>query len=154
MCLVNFMTNCGDLPSDVFSTAPSPHSRSNTTLEMVYFADENIDADDVFSSPITEIAFASPPPSKSLSQFSFEEDPFGQVFRKRHKIEPDVTCCLRDFPGIFPIVFEIKPAYQDEPGLNQNYEQMLSKMFFQDVVFGIVITPISFHLSVLLIFFF
>ena len=148
--LVNFMTYCGDLPSYVFNTvAPSIHSRSNTTLEMIYFADENIDADDVFSSPITEIALASPPPSNSLS-ISFKEDPFGQVFRRRHKVVPDVTCYLPDFPGMFPIVFEIKPAYKDRPALTQNYKQMLSKMFFQDVIFGIVITPISFHLSVLL----
>lgn len=82
--------------------------------------------------------------STSSSQL-FEENPAENV--TRHTIVPDFCIYQSDYPGVFPLVIELKPANEEFDGIYQNTQQMLSKLFFQDVVFGIVITTTGYHLS-------
>lgn len=69
---------------------------------------------------------------------------------KKGTAVPDFCAALKSFPGVFPLVVELKPARQETQGIFPNVQQMLSKLFFQDVVFGMVISPRSFQMSVIL----
>lgn len=68
----------------------------------------------------------------------------------RHTVVPDFCVLLSKFPGMFPLVIELKPAGQESEGFFQNVQQMLSKLFFQDVVFGMVISPKTYQLTVIM----
>lgn len=61
--------------------------------------------------------------------------------QKASVVVPDVTWALPDFPGQFPLVFVLKPEDSLMEGMTQCFKQMLSKFHFQDVIFGIVLTP-------------
>ncbi|CAC5397472.1 unnamed protein product [Mytilus coruscus] len=69
---------------------------------------------------------------------------------KKGTAVPDFCAALKYFPGVFPLVVELKPARQETQGIFPNIQQMLSKLYFQDVVFGMVISPRSFQMSVIL----
>ncbi|CAC5413836.1 unnamed protein product [Mytilus coruscus] len=69
---------------------------------------------------------------------------------KKGTAVPDFCAALKHFPGVFPLVVQLKPARQETQGIFPNVQQMLSKLFFQDVVFGLVISPRSFQMSVIL----
>ncbi|CAG2216144.1 unnamed protein product [Mytilus edulis] len=132
---------------DMCGSATNRHDSINTTLETVLG-----DSD----APFTQMEFNAPyssNPSSTSSESSETESSLGCIEEDRvtrHTVVPDYCVVLPDFPGIFPIVFELKPAHQESHALVQNIQQMLSKLFFQDVVFGIVVSPRSFQLSVII----
>lgn len=68
---------------------------------------------------------------------------------KRRIIVPDVCTALTCSPGIFPLVFDLKPGWKESDGYDQNIQQMISKLFFQDVIFGVVVSPRQYQLSVI-----
>ncbi|XP_063419369.1 uncharacterized protein LOC134702395 [Mytilus trossulus] len=143
--------------NDMCGSATNIHDSINTALETV-FGD--------FDTPITQMEYNAPyssTPSStsssllSLSSLNLEssvaESSTGYLADhrvSRHTIVPDYCVVLPDFPGIFPIVFELKPAHRESHAIVQNIQQMLSKLFFQDVVFGIVVSPRLFQLSVII----
>ena len=63
-------------------------------------------------------------------------------------VAPDFLAYLDSYPGVFPLVIEIKGP--KEEGINQNLKQMLSKLHFQDIVFGIMITPVKYVLTAII----
>ncbi|CAC5374883.1 unnamed protein product [Mytilus coruscus] len=89
----------------------------------------------------------SPNPYSEESSVTSE----GSCFNvKKGTAVPEFCAALKNFPGVFPLVVELKPARQETQGIFPNVQQMLSKLFFQDVVFGMVISPRSFQMSVIL----
>lgn len=132
---------------DMCGSATNRHDSINTTLETVLG-----DSDDPFTQMEYNAPYSSNPSSTSSESSDTESSPacIAQDRVTRHTIVPDYCVVLPDFPGIFPIVFELKPAHQESHALVQNIQQMLSKLFFQDVVFGIVVSPRSFQLSVII----
>lgn len=155
--LVKTIIHCSDDLSgfDVRCFSPSHSCKTNTVIEPI--SNE---------SPVSSLHYRSPYSSDSpsivhslstLSSDSSREEPAASVddFRGedlavRHTIVPDFCVMLPDFPGRFPLVVKLTPAQNGNKALEQNILQMLSKLFFQDVVFGMVISPTQFQLTVII----
>ncbi|CAC5358680.1 unnamed protein product [Mytilus coruscus] len=142
---------------DMCGSATNRHDSINTALETVFG-----DLDTSFTQIEYNAPYSSTPSStssslSSLSSLNLEssetESSPGCIEEhrvSRHTIVPDYCVVLPNFPGIFPIVFELKPAHRESHAIFQNIQQMLSKLFFQDVVFGVVVSPRLFQLSVII----
>lgn len=65
------------------------------------------------------------------------------------KVVPDGCVGLSDKPGRYALVYEMKSA-NDLGNGKQNLKQMLSKMFFQDIIFGLTCSPLAYMIQVIL----
>ena len=82
--------------------------------------------------------------TEELSGDDVEEHSSKLSWSKPSRVVPDFLIFMDSYPGVFPLVVEIKSR---DSGTNQNLKQMLSKMHFQDVVFGLMITPLKYALT-------
>ena len=135
---------------DLMHLGPSFHDNTNTQIEILYGDLENENTNLHYYEPYC----ASPqkkPPEPSIESISlFEDLPVQPVLVERFTLVPDYILMLSEFPGMFPLVVELKPRNKHPTGAIQNLEQMISKMFYQDVVFGLVVTPVNYILSMLI----
>ena len=83
--------------------------------------------------------------SESGTEVVDVEDDTSNISIRKHRPVPDFITYLRSYPGMFPLVVEIRPSKQD--GTEQNLERMLSKLFYQDAVLGLMVTPVKFVMS-------
>lgn len=156
--LIKVLLTClCDDKADIHSWAPCPYENTNISMETIFGdLDDAVTQMEYNSAPC--LSTSSSTSSSSLSSFNLESTrdteaaEFLPEFTRQDKkrIVPDFCISLPDFPGVFPLVLEIKPAYQETHGLVQNMQQMLSKLFFQDIVFGVVVSPTLFQLSVII----
>ena len=122
---------------DMEVLVPVISDRTNTSIEMIYAGKSSHEANRLFDRPYAPESIASP--SSSLTSLLDEE-----TTSKSRLLVPDACVVLSDFPGSFPLVIELKPVQNESEGQKQNLQQMISKLFFQDVVFGITMTSVSF----------
>ena len=123
---------------DMEVLVPGISDRTNTSVEVICAGKSSREANSLFDRPYAPESIASP--SSSLTSLLDEET----TNKSRRLIVPDACVVLSEFPGSFPLVIELKPAHNETEGQKQNLQQMISKLFFQDIVFGITITSISF----------
>ena len=70
-------------------------------------------------------------------------------FQKHRYSVPDVVVYVESFPGMFPLIVQAEGLKKSE-GTDQNLKQMLNKLHFQDVVFGLMVTPAKYVLSAII----
>ncbi|XP_033729634.1 uncharacterized protein LOC117318788 [Pecten maximus] len=129
----------------VLTLEPSLHDNTNTELEVIN-GDQHEDFQNLF------LPYNQPLKSSSAASDLFEdsEDSEENISKiHRFTVVPDFCVLLPDYPGVFPLVTEMKSANCELQGLTRNIGQLLSKMHFQDIVFGVVITPTAYILSVI-----
>ncbi|CAC5387924.1 unnamed protein product [Mytilus coruscus] len=164
--LIKILLKCvgADGSADVSGFAPVQYDNTNTVMEIVFGdLDNSITQMEYNAEPYFSSSFSnSSSLVSSLSSLNLESTRLTEaadlapevhpvhLSQPHKKVVPDFCVALPAFPGMFPLVFELKPAYQESHGLVQNIQQMLSKLFFQDIVFGIVVSPRSFQLSVII----
>ena len=86
--------------------------------------------------------------SASTQDVTDVEDHTPQLSWSKSYCVPDFLIYMDSYPGLFPLVIEVKGLGED--GTNENLMKMLSKLHFQDVVLGIMITPIKYILTAII----
>ncbi|XP_063440860.1 uncharacterized protein LOC134721651 [Mytilus trossulus] len=140
---------------DVSCVAPSNHCSSSTIIESICGDLEDVMTQMEFNAPFVQARVGSM--TSNLSSLSLEScsassstsAETGTSCNKvsKSKVVPDLCVAIADDPGSFPLVVEMKPAYSEKEGYFQNISKLLSKLFFQDAVFGLVVTPRSYQMS-------
>ena len=124
---------------------PSLSSSTVTPVEQMFGEEEYVDPiwdNEVSNDRLSCSSFRLPSGSVAEEQ---ELDPllttehFLQLTHEGpRRVVPDLVFSMDSYPGVFPLVVEIKSR---DSATDQIFKQMLSKMHFQDVVFGLTITP-------------
>lgn len=136
--------------------APCRYQNTNTIIEITRDNPDDALTQMLYNEPYNSMSSkdlhssTSSLSTSSLRSTESDESLSTEKIANRHKIVPDFIVGLLEPPGMFPLVFELQPASQDSQGISQNALQMLSKMFFQDVSFGVVVSPTSYSLSVMI----
>ena len=85
--------------------------------------------------------------SSSSSSSSLYHSPTSA--RNENIAVPDGVIALAQMPGSFALVYEAKSTKELGNG-EQNLKQMLSRMFFQDIIFGVTCSPVAFVIQAVL----
>ena len=145
-----FLEDHPELRYDISHHVPSQYAGTSTVMEQLFSTTKatelglvqtywELPAHDSDSQSIGSSSESSPRREVDFPDAS----PELSIWRKRPV--PDFALFLDSFPGMFPLVAEVKASRYD--GTEQNLEQMLSKLFFQDVIFGLMVTPVKYVLS-------
>lgn len=145
-----------DLYLNIWS--PARYCNTNTTVETMTGDLRNPTTQISFNAPCThdcsadqDLNLSSSSLESGKSESSTTSSRYSRCESKSKKriVVPDVCVSLTCSPGIFPLVFELMPAWEESKGYDQNIKQMISKLCFQDVIFGIVVSPRQYQLSVI-----
>ncbi|XP_063433968.1 uncharacterized protein LOC134715607 isoform X2 [Mytilus trossulus] len=159
--LVRILLTC--LQSDnskpnVKGFVPCLHDTTSTLVETIFGDLESIFTQKQYDAPYIRAPSGGPSNSSSLlslSSLNLESaksapDGTGDSTDTKHTTVSDYCVALPDFPGVLLLVVELVPGYQELRAYGQITQKMLSKLFFQDVVFGLVVSPRSFQLFVII----
>ena len=115
---------------NIKSQEPPHHSGIINAVELMSITSELVET--FWERPIDTESISSR--GSSVKDVADTQDDTPEISVRKHKCVPDFVVFLGSYPGMFPLVADIKGAKED--GTNQNLEQMLSKLYFQDVIFG------------------
>ncbi|CAC5364051.1 unnamed protein product [Mytilus coruscus] len=151
--LIKILLKCvgADGSADVSGFAPVQYDNTNTVMEIVFGdLDNSITQMEYNAEPYFSSSFSnSSSLVSSLSSLNLESTRLTEAADLAPEVHPvhlsqtTQESCARFF------VLPFQP-FLESHGLVQNIQQMLSKLFFQDIVFGIVVSPRSFQLSVII----
>ena len=115
---------------NIKSQEPPPHSGIINAVELMSITSELVET--FWERPIDTESI--PSRGSSVNDVADTQDDTPEISVRKHKCVPDFVVFLGSYPGMFPLVADIKGAKED--WTNQNLEQMLSKLYFQDVILG------------------